>query len=218
MIIYLYVKQHSITGLKYFGKTTKSDPFKYLGSGKIWCRHIKKHGKEYVKTLEIWGFDDQKLCEEFALKFSEDNDIVKSKLWANLMIENSDTGGPCFAGHFHSLESKQKLSINAKARKINPMQNKKHTDESKKIMSEKLKGRIILEETKSKMRGKRNKYYKSENYKSSMLGKTMSDESRKKISISKLRKQMKISTCPHCNTTGGGGNMTRYHFNNCKFR
>lgn len=23
-------------------------------------------------------------------------------------------------------------------------------------------------------------------------------------------------TCPHCNKTGKGGNMTRYHFNNCK--
>lgn len=26
----------------------------------------------------------------------------------------------------------------------------------------------------------------------------------------------KESTCPHCGTTGRGGNMKRYHFNNCK--
>ena len=25
-------------------------------------------------------------------------------------------------------------------------------------------------------------------------------------------------TCPHCNTSGAGGNMTRFHFNNCKMR
>lgn len=25
-----------------------------------------------------------------------------------------------------------------------------------------------------------------------------------------------ISTCPHCGKTGGGGNMRRYHFDNCK--
>jgi len=32
---YLYIKEHSKTGLKYFGKTTKSDPTVYDGSGKL---------------------------------------------------------------------------------------------------------------------------------------------------------------------------------------
>ena len=26
----------------------------------------------------------------------------------------------------------------------------------------------------------------------------------------------KITTCPHCGKSGGAGNMTRYHFDNCK--
>ena len=26
----------------------------------------------------------------------------------------------------------------------------------------------------------------------------------------------RVSTCPHCNLTGKGGNMIRYHFDNCK--
>lgn len=92
MIIYLYVKQHSETKLKYFGKTTKSDPFKYLGSGDHWIRHLKKHGK-HVKTTEIWGFDDQSLCTAFALKFSAENNIVESKEWANKIPENGMDGG-----------------------------------------------------------------------------------------------------------------------------
>lgn len=25
-----------------------------------------------------------------------------------------------------------------------------------------------------------------------------------------------IRVCPHCGAEGKGGNMTRYHFNNCK--
>ena len=33
MTIYLYVKQHSITGLKYFGRTTQANPYKYKGYG-----------------------------------------------------------------------------------------------------------------------------------------------------------------------------------------
>lgn len=39
--ITLYIKIHNVTGLKYFGKTTKNNPEKYTGSGKHWKRHIK---------------------------------------------------------------------------------------------------------------------------------------------------------------------------------
>ena len=51
MSIYLYVKTHNITGLKYLGKTINPDPHSYKGSGTIWLRHIKKHG--YDVTTEI---------------------------------------------------------------------------------------------------------------------------------------------------------------------
>ena len=90
-MIYLYVKQHSITGLKYFGKTISKDPFKYPGSGTRWSNHLNKHGREHIKTLEIWGFDNQELCTDFALKFSKDNNIVESDEWANLIPENGST-------------------------------------------------------------------------------------------------------------------------------
>lgn len=107
-LIYLYVKQHEITGLKYFGKTMKRDPFKYLGSGEHWVRHIRKHGKEHVRTLEIWGFDDQELCTLFALAFSEQYNIVKSKEWANLRPENGLDGLPAnYNGHMTAERRKQ---------------------------------------------------------------------------------------------------------------
>jgi len=92
-ITYLYVKQHSITGLKYFGKTISKNPFRYNGSGTRWIRHVRKHGKQHIKTVEIWGFDDLDLCTEFALKFSKDNNIIKSADWANLAFENGKDGG-----------------------------------------------------------------------------------------------------------------------------
>lgn len=37
---YLYIKVHSITGMKYFGKTTKN-PIKYDGSGPVIINNIK---------------------------------------------------------------------------------------------------------------------------------------------------------------------------------
>ena len=90
---YLYIKQHNITGLKYFGKTTKEDPIKYLGSGIHWKRHIKKHGIEHVKTLWCQPFDSEESLVEYATNFSQENNIVESKEWANLKGENGLDGG-----------------------------------------------------------------------------------------------------------------------------
>ena len=50
MIIYLYLKTHNISGLKYLGQT-KNNPFKYNGSGVIWKKHLKKYGLDI--TTEI---------------------------------------------------------------------------------------------------------------------------------------------------------------------
>ena len=30
--------------------------------------------------------------------------------------------------------------------------------------------------------------------------------------------KMKHKICPHCGKEGRGGNMTRYHFDNCKYK
>lgn len=90
---YLYIKQHSITGLKYFGKTTLDDPYSYFGSGKYWKHHIKKHGKEYIKTLWCLKFYNEEHIKEFALDFSERNNIVESDEWANIVPENGLDGG-----------------------------------------------------------------------------------------------------------------------------
>jgi hypothetical protein len=46
-----YIKLHSITGLMYFGKTTKEDPVAYSGSGLVWTRHIRKHGRKHISAF-----------------------------------------------------------------------------------------------------------------------------------------------------------------------
>jgi len=75
---YLYIKQHSVTGLKYFGKTTKTDPYKYSGSGGYWKNHIKKHGKKFIKTIWVSDLYYDTSIVEHALHFSIENNIVKS--------------------------------------------------------------------------------------------------------------------------------------------
>ena len=109
MKTYLYVKTHSITGLKYLGKTTKN-PFKYPGSGVHWKRHLRKHGKEHT-TEVIAEFDDPDECEKFALEFSHKNNIVESIEWANLIPENGKDGMPVgHAGHVFTDDEKSKIA------------------------------------------------------------------------------------------------------------
>lgn len=104
--IYLYVKTHNKTGLKYFGKTTKADPISYVGSGLYWKRHLSKYGSDF--STEIIGeFYDTESCYDFAIKFSEEHDIVNSPLWANLIIENGMDGAP--KGNVISEETKEKI-------------------------------------------------------------------------------------------------------------
>ena len=87
---YLYIKTHNVTGLKYFGKTTK-DPYKYFGSGTRWLRHLEVHGKN-VETDILGYFTDKQKCLQVALEFSIKNNIVESTEWANFRIESLDGG------------------------------------------------------------------------------------------------------------------------------
>lgn len=136
---YLYIKTHNVTGLKYFGKTTSKDPHRYKGSGHIWTPHIKKHG--YDVTTEILGyFTDQDICVSVALDFSEKNNIVDSKEWANLMLENGVCGGDVMSGK--TIEdriltvAKRKQTIASKTQDEITQWNKKNSDNIKKFIRE----------------------------------------------------------------------------------
>jgi hypothetical protein len=78
-MIYLYIKTHNITGLKYFGKTTKKDPYSYKGSGKYWKRHLKIYGDD-ISTEIVGVFSSEEECESFAIEFSIKNNIIESDI------------------------------------------------------------------------------------------------------------------------------------------
>ena len=138
---YLYIKQHTETKLKYFGKTTLDDPIKYLGSGKYWLNHIEKHGKDKVITTWYQLFINQDELIDFAIKFSKDNKITESSDWANLCDENGLSGGYRENNHLKILntipqkkESIQKRSKALKGRQ-SPKIGIKQTDIARKNMS-----------------------------------------------------------------------------------
>jgi|688.fasta_scaffold565515_1 hypothetical protein len=91
MTIFLYVKTHNITGLKYLGQTSKPDVNSYPGSGKYWKRHIAKHGND-VATEIIMTCKNITEIRKWGLFYSTIWDILENDEWANLKEEAGQGG------------------------------------------------------------------------------------------------------------------------------
>lgn len=215
-IIYLYVKQQEITGLKYFGMTTRN-PFEYRGSGKYWLRHIRKYGLYNIKTLNVWGFDDINLCKDFALKFSVENNIVDSMEWANLISENALPGMP--KGFKHKESSKNKMSKSKKgykrpehikekyleANKKNSIRMKennpmKNPEIAKKVSESKKGHKPVITIERNKKISKSKKGIKNHNFGKPETAKHM----------------LVKGKCRYCGKETVLGNLARWHNENCK--
>jgi hypothetical protein len=116
MIIYtLYLKEHSVTGLKYLGYT-KHDITTYNGSGKYWLRHLKTHGNEHTTQILLQTSDKEEI-KSMGRYYSNLWDIVNAKnengdkIWANLRIEQGDGGN----GYEFSDEDRINIGLSAKA-------------------------------------------------------------------------------------------------------
>lgn len=92
----LLLKTHLKTGLKYLCKTIKEDYESYKGSGKYWKCHLKKHGRKVSSEL-IYESDDLEEFSKVCLFHSYELDIVDSKEFANLVVEDGMDGGDRFA-------------------------------------------------------------------------------------------------------------------------
>jgi hypothetical protein len=97
MTIYLMVKIHNKTGLRYLCKTTQVDYKRYSGSGDDWKIHLKKYGND-ITTEVIRECSTQSELREWGLYYSDLWNIVDgvddfgNKIWANKIRESG--GGP----------------------------------------------------------------------------------------------------------------------------
>ena len=114
MTIYLYKKTHTITGLKYLGKTVRKDPHKYTGSGTRWLNHLRKHGFSYTTEI-LRECETKQEAREWGLFYSNLWNVVDNPEWANIIPEQCDgctlTGEKNgMFGRNHSESSRKKIS------------------------------------------------------------------------------------------------------------
>ena len=155
MTIYLYVKTHNKTGLKYLGKTESKDPHKYRGSGKRWTYHIKKHGYD-VTTEILKECATAQEVTEWGIYYSKLWDIVNSTMWANLTLEQGSGGSINKGKKFGPLSDEHKSKISHKLKGIS------RSIEFKNKISESHKGKTLSSETKKKISDFRKEKYVGE--------------------------------------------------------
>lgn len=184
MTIYLYVKTHQKTGLKYLGQTSSKNPHQYTGSGVYWKAHLDKHGYDYTTEI-IKECTNKKELKHWGLYYSRLWNVAESNEWANLKEEQGDGGR-------QSKEVRQRISDASKgripwnkgksiwntedririgeqnrlrgpqsaetiAKRVQKNTGKIRTDEQKKRSSDAQKGRKLTEEHKAKLRVARQK-------------------------------------------------------------
>jgi hypothetical protein len=157
--------EHNITGLKYFCKTTMLDRVhRYKGSGLAWTKHLRENGFD-VKAGILGFYVEEKRCLEAAKKFSEENNIVDSNVWANAVVETGKNGCSMtgernpFYGKKHTPEAIESARLKKLGRSVNkgayrsPEQRAKISSSlkgrSNPVVSAKLTGRKQTEEHKA---------------------------------------------------------------------
>lgn len=139
---YLYHKISPL-GLNYLG-TTMQNPFEYTGSGKYWKNHLKAHKftSNDVKTIILFETLNKDELIKVGNHYSELYDIVKSELWANLVVENGEGGS---SGRIYSPSKETRIKI-GKYRKGKTLS----TESREKVRASKI-GKSRSEETKTKV-------------------------------------------------------------------
>jgi hypothetical protein len=213
---WLYIKQHNVTGLKYFGKTTK-DPYNYKGSGQYWKRHLKEHGND-ITTVWIELFSDKEQLVEFAEFFSDFNNIVSAtdnagkKIWANSVPENGLDGGQN-AGFPSPLKGRPTGRDSVWKGKKRPehsaiMKGRKQDPKHSAKISDALTG---LERTDDHCKAISAAKKGVPNPKLSETLKSRKNTTTKGMKLTQYK-------CIHCGTMANGGNLVRWHNDNCKFK
>ena len=177
---YLYKITNTITNQYYIGVRSSNDPNtdKYMGSSSIWTKEWIKNNKEILKKEVLNdSFLDRKsanIAEVELLKQHKDDELCINCLYEII------------PSHLGRKQSEEWINKRIKSGEQANMYGKHHSDETKEIISNKLKGRIVSEETKEKIGNAHRNKIVSESQKQKQ-----SETMKKKISSGELKKTYK---------------------------
>lgn len=209
---YTYIITHIPSNVKYYGVQYKKNAnpedlgVKYFSSSNVLKRLIKEEGIDNFTFQVRQIFDSKEKALEWERRFLTKVNASASKEWFNLRNGSGNNSGGYTLSEVtrqrmskpKSLEHKQKLKQHLDHKRKIPV----WTDERRLQFSESMKGNTIN-------CGRKHGEY-SEERKRNISNGLLGNKNGAKPHI------MKIVVCPHCAKEGSGGNMTRYHFDNCK--
>jgi group I intron endonuclease len=225
----IYMTKNMVNGKSYIGcHSTNNLLDEYYGSGKKLLEEVSLFGRKSFLTgiIEFCGIDDLHEREKYWIKFY---DTFNNGY-------NLNGGGGGTYGKKHTPDTLKKISNSLK----NPSDNvrrkmrdgqlrRKENPGLFKIWKEKFpeidfnnKMKEYSKKMSESLIGKNSGKKLSEAAKikigNSSRGRKFSESQIEKIRIKAKRKgrKMKNVTCHFCGKNGSGGNMTRYHFDNCK--
>lgn len=141
---FIYITTNMVNGMRYLGRRKIGNDnswHRYLGSGSAFKMALKKYGREcFSRNIVCFCYSEDELNKaEYDL--SVFLNVVEDDRWYNLCY-----GGGATSGYRHSEESKKKMSQNSipseeTRQKMSKSAKARCTDEWRKTMSERFKGR-----------------------------------------------------------------------------
>jgi hypothetical protein len=192
MIPFTYLIHCTVTDQYYYGSRygKRCHPSSlwtsYYTSSKVVKQLILEHGKDAFTVSVRKTFKTAEEARKWESKFLNKVKAAQSDKWLNQ--HNADEKFYCKGHH----GNKGKPLSEDRKKKIGDAQRgqkrNSRSDETKQKISKSRIGTCHSEETKQKMSAVRKG----------------------------VTKTLNLVVCPHCNKSGKGGNMTRYHFDNCQ--
>lgn len=219
----IYKTTNLLNGKIYIGKDTKNSE-SYLGSGKILKMAISKYGKENFKKEILEIVDNSEKLDSREIYWIDFYDSIKN----GYNLTRGGTGGDTYTNRSEDSrnETKQKLKKRIfsdeviekriknlkkfKSGEDHPFFKKKQTEDTK------LKRRKTFELNGFPMEGKKFSEESKKKISLSKKGKAITEDVKKKMSESQKGKSKKLTKCPYCGKIGGEPQMIQWHFKNCK--
>ena len=194
----VYKTTNLVNGKWYIGKDEKNKP-KYLGSGKLIKRAIKKYGRENFRKEILAEADNIEILNNLEKYYIASTNAIDSEDSYN--IAEGGNGGNLIAGFSEEERKQQGIKISNGHKNMSIEKKKLRIDRiSKSSMGKKC----------PKSPEHRKKIAESK------TGYVTSEATKVKMSESRTGYKHPLVSCIHCRSSGGLANMKRWHLDNCR--